>query len=73
VQAAIHTFRRDFRLFYNGTEGLHSKLCPLTILEAAIEFVVRQREHRRMRTFQEEYRAMLELHDIKFDERYVWG
>ena len=22
-------------------------------------------------TFQEEYRATLELHDIKFDERYV--
>ena len=42
-------------------------------LEAAIEYVVHQREHHGMRTFQEEYRAMLELHDIKFDERYVWG
>jgi hypothetical protein len=31
-------------------------------LEAAIEYD-------RMRTFQEEYRAMLELHEIKFDER----
>jgi putative transposase len=42
-------------------------------LEAAIEYVVRQREHHRVRTFQDEYQAMLELHDIKFDERYVWG
>jgi putative transposase len=42
-------------------------------LEVTIEYIVRQREHHRMRTFQEEYRAMLELHEIKFDERYVWG
>ena len=27
--------------------------------------------HRRM-TFQEEFRALLNTHEIRFDERYVW-
>jgi hypothetical protein len=27
--------------------------------------------HRRM-TFQEEFRALLNKHEIRFDERYVW-
>lgn len=42
-------------------------------LASAIEYVVNQREHHRTRTFQEEYRALLALHEIEFDERYVWG
>jgi REP element-mobilizing transposase RayT len=42
-------------------------------LATAIEYVARQREHHRARTFQEECRAMLALHEIEFDERYVWG
>jgi REP-associated tyrosine transposase len=42
-------------------------------LATAIESVSRQREHHRVRTFEEEYRAMLALHGIEFDERYVWG
>jgi len=31
-----------------------------------------QREHHRARTFQEEYRALLERHGIEYDERYLW-
>ena len=38
-----------------------------------LEYVARQREHHRVRTFQEEYRLFLEKHGIEYDERYVWG
>ena len=38
-----------------------------------VEYVTGQREHHRTRTFQEEYRALLEKHEIEYDERYVWG
>jgi putative transposase len=31
-----------------------------------------QSEHHRTVTFQEEFRAFLERHQIKFDERYLW-
>ena len=35
-------------------------------------YIANQREHHRTKTFQEEYRAFLERHNVTFDERYVW-
>jgi putative transposase len=35
-------------------------------------YLANQEEHHRKRTFQEEYRLMLERHGIEYDERYVW-
>ena len=31
-----------------------------------------QREHHRVKTFQEEYLALLRKHEIEYDERYLW-
>ena len=42
-------------------------------LPEVIEYVANQREHHRVRTFQEEYRAFLERHGVEYDERYLWG
>ncbi|MBI2190460.1 MAG: IS200/IS605 family transposase [Planctomycetes bacterium] len=42
-------------------------------LPGVIEYIAGQREHHRVRTFQEEYRALLERHGIEYDERYLWG
>ncbi|MCH7226265.1 IS200/IS605 family transposase [Haloferula sp. A504] len=36
------------------------------------DYIRNQREHQRTRTFQEEYRALLEKYRIDYDERYVW-
>ncbi len=36
------------------------------------DYIVNQREHHRVKSFQEEFRAFLERHGIAFDERYVW-
>jgi len=36
------------------------------------EYIATQQEHHRKKTFQEEYRAFLERHNVAFDERYVW-
>ena len=35
-------------------------------------YIAGQQEHHRKKSFQEEYRAVLERHGISFDERYVW-
>ena len=35
-------------------------------------YIANQREHHRTKTFQEEYRALLERHNVTFDESYVW-
>jgi REP element-mobilizing transposase RayT len=36
------------------------------------EYIRNQREHHRSKTFQEEYRAFLDRHEIAYDERYLW-
>jgi len=36
------------------------------------DYVANQREHHRVKSFQEEYRAFLEKHGVVYDERYVW-
>jgi putative transposase len=42
-------------------------------LSEVIEYVAKQREHHRVSTFQEEFKALLKKHEIEYDERYVWG
>jgi REP element-mobilizing transposase RayT len=35
-------------------------------------YIRHQREHHRVKTFEEEYRAVLEKHEIRFEERYLF-
>jgi len=35
-------------------------------------YIEHQREHHRTRTYQGEFRALLERHGIEYDERYLW-
>lgn len=37
------------------------------------EYIQKQREHHRVRTFEEEYLDFLRKHEVEFDERYIWG
>ncbi len=41
-------------------------------LTSVRSYVAGQRAHHRIKTFEDEFRAVLELHSIVFDERYVW-
>jgi hypothetical protein len=41
-------------------------------LDGLLRYVRNQEEHHRQRTFEEEYRALLEEHHVEFDERYLW-
>jgi REP element-mobilizing transposase RayT len=43
-----------------------------SVIADLIAYISNQREHHRTRTFQEEYRALLDRHGIDYDERYVW-
>jgi len=40
--------------------------------DSVLEYVNKQQEHHRTRTFQEEYRELLRKHGVDFDERFVW-
>jgi putative transposase len=36
------------------------------------QYIRGQRQHHRVKTFQEEYRALLERHGLHYDEKYLW-
>ena len=42
-------------------------------LEALTRYIDTQEEHHRTRTFQQEYRKLLERYGVDYDERYVWS
>ncbi|MEK7951903.1 IS200/IS605 family transposase [Luteolibacter soli] len=41
--------------------------------DQVVAYLANQAEHHRKRTFQEEYRLLLEKYQVPFDERYVWN
>ena len=41
-------------------------------LEKVVEYVRRQEEHHRRRTFQDEFRELCHKHRVAIDEQYVW-
>ena len=41
-------------------------------IEAVRQYLANQKEHHRVRSFQEEFLELLHRHEIEFDERYMW-
>jgi len=41
-------------------------------VEKVTEYIAKQEEHHRLRSFQDELRAMLAKHRIEWDEKYLW-
>jgi putative transposase len=41
-------------------------------LSDVVAYVQNQREHHRVKTFQEEYVAFLERHGVEYDPKYLW-
>jgi putative transposase len=42
-------------------------------LDGVIKYVRNQREHHRVKTFQEEYTAFLERHGVEYNPTFLWG
>jgi hypothetical protein len=42
-------------------------------VDPARAYIRNQEEHHRTVSFEEEYKELLRLHGISFDERYLWG
>ena len=43
-----------------------------TAVDAVRDYVRRQKEHHRKRTFEQEYLSLLRKHKVDFEERYLW-
>ena len=53
-------------------EGYGGFTVSASSLEQVRAYVLNQEEHHRMKTFQEEYVAMLRRGLVEYDERYLW-
>jgi REP element-mobilizing transposase RayT len=43
-----------------------------SVLPTVASYIERQPEHHRKTTFQEEFLTLLKLHEIEYDEKYLW-
>ncbi len=41
-------------------------------VEIVINYIAKQKEHHRKKSFQDEYRAFLKKYKVDYDERFVW-
>ena len=54
-------------------EGYGAVSIGVSQVEDTIRYIKHQPEHHRTRTFEEEYRAILERNGIEFDEQHLFG
>ena len=59
---------KDFS--WQGGYGIFS--VSASNLETVEEYIAKQEEHHRTKTFQEEFLSFLKKHRIDWDDRYVW-
>jgi putative transposase len=64
------TFRRSA---FAWQDGCGAFTVSRSRLNEVIRYVEAQRERHRRQTFQEEYRALLDKHEIDYEESYLWG
>jgi REP element-mobilizing transposase RayT len=57
---------------FRWQDGYGAFTVSTLVLPAAIAYVERQRAAHKAKTFQDEFRALLQRHEIEHDERYLW-
>jgi putative transposase len=61
---------RDMRFEWQG--GYAAFSVSQSNVERVKEYIQRQEEHHRRISFQDELRAILDKHELPYDERYLW-
>jgi REP element-mobilizing transposase RayT len=73
LKRATSTWVRDvLHLKFAWQEGYAAFTVSPHDCKGLVRYIRDQEEHHRVRTFQEEYVALLQEHGIEFDERYLW-
>ncbi len=57
---------------FGWQDGYAAFTVSSSAISAVVEYIARQREHHRTKTFEEEYVAFLEKHRVDFDPKYLW-
>jgi len=64
------TFQEEWRFGWQTKYGAFG--VSVSLLDKTVEYIQRQEQHHRKMTFQEEFLALLQKHQIAYDERYLW-
>ncbi len=64
--------QRNAVLKFHWQDGYGAFTVSRSMADAVIEYINRQTEHHRKRSFQEEFLQMLQDHGVDFDPRYIW-
>jgi REP element-mobilizing transposase RayT len=59
--------------YFKWQEGYGAFSVSASHIENTVAYIKRQKEHHKIKTFQDEYIAFLKKHEIEYDERYIWG
>jgi len=68
----VHQSFPEYRGF-EWQEGYGIFTIGYSQIEKTVQYIERQQEHHRKKTFQEEYLEFLKKYHIEYDERYIWG
>ena len=60
------------REWWGWQEGYGGFSVSRSGIDAVKEYIAKQEEHHRRMSFQEEFVALLEKHEIEYDPRYIW-
>jgi putative transposase len=53
-------------------EGYGSFTVSVSQKEAVIRYIVTQEEHHKTQTFEDEFKTFLKVHEVSYDEKYLW-
>ncbi len=67
----IKTKGEEFANFY-WQDGYGAFSVKPSEVENVIKYIANQRAHHEKKTFQDEYKKILRIYDVEYDERYVW-
>jgi putative transposase len=67
----MKTQGRQFADFY-WQRGYGIFSVSVSNIEEVKKYILKQQEHHRKMSFQEEFRKFLEKHGVDYDERYLW-
>jgi REP element-mobilizing transposase RayT len=67
----IHDTFPDLRAF-QWQEGYSAFSVSQSVKDSVVEYVMKQEQHHRKRTFQEELIELLKRHEVEYNEKHIW-
>lgn len=67
----IKTKGKEYEKFY-WQRGYGAFSVSQSGIEIVKNYILKQEEHHKKRTFEDEYRAFLKEYNVEYDEKYVW-